>query len=364
MFKVDSAIKNEDEVDLIELVKILWAQKFVVLGFGVLGVVLAYAYTYFSIVAPMYEAKIYVMPPTQSGVIGFNIGRSTDDDSLKPYTVKDVYSVFTKNLEGGALRQRFFNEVYLPSLSSSPRTGSVDQLYKNFTRQLVIGADKGIPDRYFVSLQGNNSDQAVAWVKAYVERAGAATKAEIILNITQEIAVKKNELEREIASLREAALLDRDDRISQLREALSIAKAIGLVEPQLSSNTVIAVAGNISEPFPYWRGSRALTAEINVLQSRTSDDAFVPNLRKLQARHNFLAQLNVDAGQVSVSRQDGDVEVPSSPVQTKKKMILLLGLIAGFLLGGLLVLARIFLFQSAVLGVGGSERRLEKPANN
>lgn len=363
MLNVDSKIKNDDEVDLIELVKNLWAQKFIVLGFAVLGFALAYAYTYFSIVAPMYEARIHLMPPARSGIIDFNVGRSADADGLKPYTVKGVYAAFTKNLEGGALRQRFFNEVYLPSLSNSSRGSSVDQLYNNFTQQLVVGEEKGSPSRYFVSIQGYSPEEAATWVKTFVERADEAAKAEIIFNVMQEISAEKSKLEEEMASLREAALLERNDRISQLHEALSIANAIGLVDPQLPPSTVISVVGRVDEPFPYRRGSRALKAEIDVLKARTSDDAFVPDLRKLQSKYDFLGKLNVNADKVTVSRQDGDVEVPNAPVKTKKKMILLVGLIAGFLLGVLLVLARIFL-QPAFLGADGSGRQVEKSANS
>lgn len=345
MLKARSGIKNEDEVDLVALVKELWTQKLLIFGFTVLGVALAYAYVSLSKSPPVYEAKIYVLPPAQSGVAAFNVGRSANDEGLKPFTVKEVYAVFTQNLVGETLRQDFFKEVYLPSLPQASRENSVDQLYKTFAEQLVVSADKGVPDRYSVTVQSQDSKQAASWGEAYLDRAAEAAKAEIILNIKQEALVRADDLQSRIASLRESALLKREDRISQLREALSIAKAIGLVEPQLPSSASVTVKGSVNESLAYRRGSKALAAEIEVLQSRSSDDAFVPELRKLQGKYEELSRLNVDPAKVSVSRQDGEVEVPSTPLKTKKNLILLAGLIAGLLLGVFLALVRIFLLR-------------------
>lgn len=346
MLKARTDVRDEDEVDLVALVKDLWLQKFMILGVAVVVAVLVYAYASMSIISPIYEAKLYIVPPTQNGIAGFNTGRSSSDADFKPYTVNEIYAVFTKNLEAESFRQDFFKEFYLPSLSESSRKKSVNQLYRGFSEALVIGADKGSPPRYSVAFQSQDSESAAALVKAYVERAKEVAKAEIILNITREASVRAHDLEKRIESMREAAPVAREDRINQLREALRIAESIGLTNPQASPNTLVATAEVEDESLAYRRGSKALAAEINVLQSRTSYDAFIPDLRKLQSRLEFYNTLSIDSGSVSVSRQDGDVAAPDTPVKNKKKIIVMSGIVGGLALGILIALFRIYFLRS------------------
>ena len=58
----------------------------------------------------------------------------------------------------------------------------------------------------------------------------------------------------------------------------------------------------------YQRGSKALMAEVEALESRSSDDAFISDLRSLQMRYSLYRKLNVDSESISVYRQEGSVE--------------------------------------------------------
>ncbi|MEN1480649.1 chain-length determining protein, partial [Pseudomonas aeruginosa] len=91
------------------------------------------------------------------------------------------------------------------------------------------------------------------------------------------------DVERRSYVLRETAKLRREDRITQLREALKVADSLGLERPpiindQMSEQLSAIMSGNLM----YMRGSKALKEEILVLEARTSDDPFIPALRTLQ----------------------------------------------------------------------------------
>lgn len=345
MMKAYSNVQRDNEVDLITLLIDLWAQKLLVIGVAALVAILAFAYAHFSIITPIYEAKVYLLPPTQNAISGFNSGRSKDDPFFKPLTTKGVFTAFTKTLESESLRQEFFNEVYLPSLPEPSSKKSLDQLYGEFSNRLFISSDKGIPKRYTVAFQGGDLERATMWVKSYTQRANEAAKSELISNVERDASIQADDLEKKIADLRKVALLAREDRIFQLNEALHIAESIGLNSSQLPSNALITIAGASDDPLAYLRGSRALAAEIKTLKARDSDDAFIPSLRKLQARYEYLSKLTVDSGSVSVSRQDGGVEAPNTPIRTKKKVIVFGGVLVGFALGIFIALARIFFLQ-------------------
>jgi chain length determinant protein (polysaccharide antigen chain regulator) len=326
------AMRDEDEIDLIALAHGLWAQKWLIIAITLLVTAGAAAYAFLS--KPVYEAKLFIMPPTQNGIAELNYGRGKSTE-LETYSIPHVYDVFARNLQGESLRQNFFNQVYLPSLDESQRKGALDRLYDRFLRELVV------PDRFSVTVQNGDPVKATEWAKAYVARASEAAEAELIKNVTTEASVRARNLEQRITSLRETAQRVREDRIQQLREALKIAQAIGLTTPTINSSAAVDITVDTGNKMDYQRGSKALAAEIQTLESRASDDAFISDLRTLQMRYNFYRKLNIDPELISVYRQDGSVEVPESPVKPRKGLIILLGMIAGALLGMLATLVKV-----------------------
>lgn len=333
-----TAVHGEDEIDLIALSRGLWNQKWLILVITLLVTAGAAAYALLS--KPVYEVKLFIMPPTQNGIAELNYGRGKSTE-LETYSIKHVYDVFARNLQGESLRQNFFNEVYLPSLDESQRKGALDRLYERFSRELVVkGAGKDTPDRFSVTVQGGDPIKATDWVKAYVARASEAAESELIKNVTTEASVRARNLEQRIISLRETAQRIREDRIQQLREALKIAETIGLTTPTVNSSAAVDITVDTGNKMDYQRGSKALAAEVSALEARASDDAFISDLRTLQMRYNFYRKLNIDPERISVYRQDGSVEVPESPIKPRKSLILVLGGLAGLLLGGFVALIR------------------------
>lgn len=336
--------QSTDEIDLIALARGLWGQKLLILAVTLLVAVGAAAYALLS--KPVYQAQLFIMPPTQNGIAELNYGRGKSTE-LEPYSIKHVYDVFARNLQGESLRQTFFNEVYLPSLDESERKGALDRMYERFSRELVIkGPGKDTPDRYSVTVQGGDPVRATEWAKAYVARASEAAESELIKNVTAEAAVRARNLEQRIVGLRETAQRIREDRIQQLREALKIAEAIGLTGPSINSTAAVDITVETGNKMDYQRGSKALAAEVKALESRASDDAFISDLRTLQMRYSFYRKLNIDPESISVYRQDGSVEVPQSPIKPRKALILLLGIIAGAVLGGFIALIRFAVIRS------------------
>ena len=332
------AVRDEDEIDLIALARGLWAQKWLIIAITLLVTAGAAAYAFLS--KPVYEAKLFIMPPTQNGIAELNYGRGKSTE-LETYSIKHVYEVFARNLQGESLRQTFFNEIYLPSLDESQRKGALDRLYDRFSRELVVkGPGKDTPDRFSVTVQSGDPVKATEWAKAYVARASQAAESELIKNVTAEASVRARNLEQRITSLRETAQRVREDRIQQLREALKIAQAIGLTTPTINSSAAVDITVDTGNKMDYQRGSKALAAEIQMLESRASDDAFISDLRTLQMRYNFYRKLNIDPELISVYRQDGSVEVPESPVKPRKGLILVLGFVAGLMIGGFFALVR------------------------
>jgi chain length determinant protein (polysaccharide antigen chain regulator) len=318
-----------DEIDLFELIGGLWKRK-ILIG-AISAIFMGAAVAYALLAKPIYEAKVFVQPPTQNDIAQLNYGRA-GKSGLNTFSIKDVYSIYLRNLQSESLRREFFRKFYIPSLSEDQRKGSQDALYNQFKDVLKLGvASKETPDRFFVKSTRSDPEQAAQWVVRYVEMAGERAKREVIKDARADVLVKADTLEQQISSERESARKQREDRITQLREALLVARSVGLERPPIISNNL---SSEIEGSLMYMRGASALEAEIENLRKRSSDDPFIGNLRQRQEAISFYRSLQIEPHVIQVYRQDGAIESPDAPINPRKIVVVLLGMILGLVFGG------------------------------
>ena len=97
-----------DEIDLFALFQSMWERKLLIALVTSISVVIAASYAFMS--KPVYEAKVYLLPPTINEIAEFNYGR-TKEAQLTAFTVKDVYGVFLRNLQAESLRRDFYTQI-------------------------------------------------------------------------------------------------------------------------------------------------------------------------------------------------------------------------------------------------------------
>ena len=341
--------KQSDEIDLVELIQKLWMKKWLIIGVTLGATLVAAAYAFLS--PPVYRAQASVMPPTLSDIAGFNLARNKDI-GLEPFKIDDVYRVFTRNLQSEQSKRRFYNEVYLPSLTDNQKKASRDALYKGFLGRLTVtGPTKSQSDRFVLNIEGGDPSEAAQWAEIYIKDVEQRSIEEMLGNAQSEIQVRGRNLTQQIETLRESAKIRREDRLAQLKEALKVAQAVGLENPpmiagQMNDQLSAIMEGNLT----YMRGAKALKAEINALSQRASDDPFVPELRTLQEQHSLYSSLRIQPDRVAVYRLDGAIETPDEPIKPKKMLILVLGLVIGFILGVFAALIQIMLVKSRSIG--------------
>ncbi|MHA3737414.1 LPS O-antigen chain length determinant protein WzzB [Pseudomonas sp. Eth.TT006] len=330
-------VANEG-LDVYALISTIWRQKILILCFAALGT--AVAATYAFIAQPIYEARSFVTPPTQNDIQSLNRGRTALN--LQPLTVKDVYSVFLKNLQAESLRREFFDTTYLPAQgrSDDPKGKFYERLSKDLT---ITPVSKEANDRFKVVIQDPDAQRAKQWVDQYIARAQELSLQEINKNLASEFDVASQDFNQKISVLRDEGERARQDSLAKLREALIVAKAIGLEKPPIvsgSSNQSLNIAGNMDGELTYMRGTKAIEAEIENLQGRKSDDPFIKDLRTFEANYKFYKQLSQQFRKVNTCRMDGDVEVSGEPVKPRTVLIILGGLILGTMLGVVFALLR------------------------
>ncbi len=198
-----------------------------------------------------------------------------------------------------------------------------------------------------------------------------------IARIKVEDGQKINEINDQISRLRVKAEKDRLNKVQVLSDAAQMAKALGVKDNNFkkinnsnsSSTLTVAIGDNQKLPQWYLYGEKALLQEINILENRENDDAYVPEIVNLQNKLNaihsnqalktlqsrkddspFVAEINkLDIELIKLkSFQPSSIGInamqinqyayaPESAIKPKKRLIVAVAFIAGFILSILLV---------------------------
>ncbi|MEG0858029.1 MAG: Wzz/FepE/Etk N-terminal domain-containing protein [Pseudomonas sp.] len=335
---------RDDEIELVELMQGMWRQK---LWIGLVAApIVAIGVAYALLATPVYEAKLFVQSPMQNDIAQLNYGRGGKTE-LPPMTVKEVYEAHVRSLQSEAVRNKFFRDVYLPSLSEEERRGSRDSLYGELGNVLKVApAGKDSSTRFVITASIADPQQAAAWVVTYNKIAADNATREVLESNRSDMITKADNLQRQIEGSKASARKEREDRVAQLKESLAVAKSIGLEKPPLISGSPSAeVSAAMGGSLTYMRGSRALEAEIANLESRTSDEPFIEDLRDEQEMMTFYRNLQIDPSVIQVYRQDGAVEQPDRPVKPRKALIVVLSVVVGLGAGFLVAVGRELWFR-------------------
>jgi chain length determinant protein (polysaccharide antigen chain regulator) len=122
------------------------------------------------------------------------------------------------------------------------------------------------------------------------------------------------------------------DRQAQLTEALKVAQAVGIKDPQMTTAQPPrqdTAASFLDGSRLYARGSKSLQAELEVLRQRNDDTPFIDGLRQTQAQLNLLKELDPAATNFKIFHIDGEVNVPLKPRSPNKSLYLAIGLFLG-----------------------------------
>lgn len=327
-----------DEIDLISLLQSLWAQKWLIAITTLVVTLGAASFAFLS--KPVYEARIGLLPPTLSDIADFNVARGAES-GLEPFSAEDIFAVFIRNLQAEESRRQFFQDVYLPSLEEEQRSGSQDILYKQFAQVLRVKAPTKGQQEYVITVEHQDPLQAAEFIELYINQVTRQALDDMVQNTRSEVDVMRRQIQQQIKSLRESAKARRVDRVVKLREALVVAETVGLANPPVIGGQIAQqLSAFMDGDLMYMRGTKALRAEIEVLEKRASDDPFIPSLRDLQEKHDFYTALRATQENVAIYRQDGPLAIPDAAVKPKKAVILVLGVLLGGILGILIALTR------------------------
>jgi len=322
---------QEDGINLRELVFSLMERKFFIIGLTAFLTILAIQYA--RTLVPIYQATSSFTSPSTISMTTIN------KLDLTTRTKDSIFSEFLTLLSSKDLQKlAFIKGDFLNLFNSDNRaiddtgefiskvTSSIRVNSPNLTsEEKSLGFLTELP--YTVSIEGVNAVAISEYLNALVDMANAKTITGLIelneINISNridEISLERDLLIEQAKKDRFSTIerikeedgqkirqingqidrtryMEKENRLNQivvLIEAAKLAKSLGIIENNFklikgdgaSSDLTIAIGENKDLPEWYLYGEKALLQRVELLQNRTSDDPFIPELVTLNSQLN------------------------------------------------------------------------------
>jgi chain length determinant protein (polysaccharide antigen chain regulator) len=198
---------------------------------------------------------------------------------------------------------------------------------------LVKAQNNSFYMQYTIEGQQSTGNDSFDFLNGYINFVAQKARAIAIANVSSVVASKRSEImQQQILFTDQARGRLLNERV-QAQYALEIATAAGLDNPQQNLNTQDLFAINI--------GANALTAKVRVLDNLTELSIIEPKLHQLNAKFDLLNTLIIDQNLAFNTFQFIETpEKPTSRTTPKRRLIAILGVLLGGMLGTGIVLIR------------------------
>ncbi len=319
-----------DEIDLLEMWKVFVQQRKIVLGVTFLFVLVATVYAFWLRPVFRVQYEIWQSHPVYSAQLSYLSGEKNFSDK---FLEKQLLLDYLNNLNDNKIQHDFIEHQLKKNNSIS----------RNSLTTLSVKLPKKLADNehVIVSLDGEDSRSLDVILDGFLSYAKALTLDQYIAFYETQLADYKLMLNYQLDSLRWTEYQKRQDSIVMLTEARIIAQKLGIIRPYDTKSVGDSLFELNSVPL-YFRGVTALNEEIAVLTTRSNDDAFITDLRELQAKIRLLDEFNLNTlnFEIAQMRKLGKGAMRIGP---RKVAIIAIGLVAGFLFGLLGAFGRSFL---------------------
>ena len=328
-----STAQDADDVNIADLWRVVARRKMLFFSCILAAVLLAVLYMYFK--QPVYTAVAHLLPPRQQHIQELLVKyHDVDDLEADRYTPENVYSLFLNNLRSPGMRREFFKSKglmkhYLPD--AGEENVNVDRIFdERFDTNFQVLPDKQDPSLVMVAFSDGNPNRAAELLNGIIGYANERTIDQLVDDVSAGIAAQIVQVRYQLDSKLKLAEQRRLDTITNLKESLRIARALGIkntsVFPKISEKTQAGLAVNTAQVPSYMRGSDALETEISVLESRKSDEPFVGGLRDLQERRALLEGISLDPSKLSAVTIDVSARTPYHRSDVSGRFMILLAM--------------------------------------
>jgi chain length determinant protein (polysaccharide antigen chain regulator) len=323
-------ISHDDEIDLIELAINLWQEKWIIITAVIIAAIIgiAIAINHEKGLTTSYKVDVQLSIPSFAELKRFN--------QTESYTISgdEAFKVFINTLESNArIRSR---KITYPNTS--------------------VNISSITPDKYVVAYLGNKEDSVLNASQIDLSAAAETTFNNIRVQHNTALELKIHQLERadvltkkilrdRLDTQTEFILTSRKNNLERLENALRIARVNNLENPV---NTNINI---LNENTLYLRGTKVLSADIEYLTSLNTDVSFDEEILALKKEMLLLKNNRLVDQLRSIMISDAKNDTPlfydtipnvqAIPEKSKKKLIIIVSILLGGMIGLFIAIGRI-----------------------
>lgn len=322
-------IQHNDELSILELIKIFWQRRKLILIITLLCFCLSVAYLFFR--KPSYEANAWVAPPIALDLSRFNAValHSSQDSSLKIYSVEDIYSIYVKRLLSESTKRSFFEKIYLPVDDKDMNAKDKEFAYQKFRKMLKIKEDAREKAKYQVSVASYSPQKASKLLNAYMQYVYDGFIADIKVIFNNQIKSQLLNIDLELTSIQQ---LSQKYLVNELRNLqLSLTEA----EVENMDHFLRAREDYFSA---FMLGTKILKVRMEALKKQKIAPSLMQKYLTLKVDRNFYSTIANGFFSEAQFNAFNFTAYPSySSMEPSAQRIILMGLLAGLILGSMVV---------------------------
>lgn len=307
--------KQNEEIDLFEVLMQLWRGKVVIISVMMLAIILATVYLL--VAKQKWTSDAIVTYPDSGQIANYNNAMSVlySQNPANAPTVVDVQQRFFSRFNSAisALSEQLDNQVDPEKLT-------------------IIPAVKDQPVPLKISYTAKTAGEAQKILTTYIQQINKRVVTELDSDLQTSINSKVGDLKEDLATKEKVAQEKKDLRLKMLNQALLVAQQANI------KDTLVQQAETLSEDTLFVLGSNALSATIKNEATRP-----LPFDRSYYQSRQTLLAINALKSKPDSTYALRYVMKPDLPIHRdspKKVLILLLSAVLGIILGSAIVLGR------------------------
>jgi len=329
----------DDEIDLIELIASLWRGRVQVLV--VMFIALLVAVGYLLVKPSEYIVEAQVSHPNslelaELVVLTLEPGDDLSESAKSFYSPEEVFVTAQRELASRGTQREF-----VLSVNESMNGADKPLNFESFSKGLKVvpqKAGKAVTGLLFVQLRCSDEERCAGLVNDYVDFVHDKVREALVADMLSLLSSEAQRAEEAISHIRKNHKLAIDDDLKRLDGMIEVARAMGWAEP----NSSVLASDKVMPR--YYEGYRVLEGDRARLAAQLDDEAFVAGLRSKQRSLRLIESgvSRIAEVKTKVSVLDVvDYAYPTGkPVAPNKKLVVILALMLGGLVGVVSVFVR------------------------
>ena len=361
----DINYQNNNEIDLIELIRTLWNKKLWILLCACFFTVIAGIYAFTE--KEQWTSKSVIIAPKVSNLGDYLSFRSEYasildiKDFSQDKVSEDVFNDFKTALFSRSLKEAFFSQSKWFNTYSAKNTNSEEAKQKLLSNLIDKNLIVTVPDPkkdpnsigVNVSFAAESPKEAQDVLSAYIQFVNQWVVIQNKKDFIADISVVRGGLEIQKNKIKQDAESVRQIRLENLTTALDIAKSVGIKDysKSLSGNVSVpeALLGDAKVPFSdsklsdvsylFMLGEKYLQAQVDALKNASL--VYPLNYYNIEKQANLLNVLEKKVekeGDVSGYYYLSEPDYPVAKDKPKKGLIIVIGFVIGLIFSAFIIL--------------------------